>query len=270
MSTVATRPVATRLVATRPVATAPAATRPGTAEASPIRGAADPRSAGSSGVDQDRGEGLDRWEKRREKGEDKGKTGEKDRAFRAEALPHLDAVYRYALRLSTGEAEAEDLVQETFLRAYQSWSQYTPTTNCKGWLFTICRNTYLRGRNRAQRRDELLTQHSGGDPNARSVERSIHGTAVEWDPEGEFFNSMVDAGIMEAVDRLPETYRTAVLLRDVEGLGYREAAEVMEVSEGTAKSRVFRGRRLLREDLLDYALEMGYVRLSERPELRSA
>ncbi len=245
------------------VATRPAATRPGTTEASPILGAPDPRGAGSSGAEKERGG-------REEDGEGKGKAGEKDRTFRAEALPHLDAVYRFALRLSGGQAEAEDLVQETFLRAYQSWSQYTPGTHCKGWLFTICRNTYLQGQNRAQRRNELLIRHTGGDPDARSAERSVHGTAAEWDPEGEFFNSMMDAGVMEAVDRLPEQYRTAVLLRDVEGLGYREAAEVMEVSEGTAKSRVFRGRRLLREELLDYALEMGYIGLSEGPALRSA
>jgi RNA polymerase sigma-70 factor, ECF subfamily len=101
-------------------------------------------------------------------------------------------------------------------------------------------------------------------------EGSFHGTAVEWDPEGEFFNSMVDPGILEALDRLPEQYRTAVIVRDVEGLGYREAAEEMDASEGTVKSRLFRGRRRLREDHFDYAREMGYGRLIERPGLRSA
>jgi RNA polymerase sigma-70 factor, ECF subfamily len=186
-------------------------------------------------------------------------TDEKDRTFRSEALPNLDPVYHFALRLTGSEAAAEDLVQETFLRAYKSWHQYTPGTRCKGWLFTICRNTYLRSRDRAQKRQELLDRHAGEDPDARSSERSMFSQAREWDPEGQFFRSLVDDRIVEALGRLPEEFRSAVVLRDVEGLTYAEAAEVMGVSEGTAKSRVFRGRRRLREDLMDYASEVGFV-----------
>lgn len=179
--------------------------------------------------------------------------------FEEEALPHLDAVYRFALRLSGSVDEAQDLVQETFLRAYRSWAQYTPGTRAKSWLFTICRNVFLRGRERRQRHDEILAAST--DPGAPGLEpvNPVWVSVLGADPEGDFFDSIVDDEIVHAIDDLPEEYRTAVVLSDLEGLPYGEIAELMGVPVGTVKSRLFRGRRRLQEVLYDYAVEMGYI-----------
>ena len=192
------------------------------------------------------------------------RTSERRPGFREEALPHLDAVYRFALRLTGGEDAAEDLVQDTFLRAYRSWDQYTPGTRCKSWLFTICRNVFLRKRERGRRHEEILQEEmgKGGPEVATSVVNPVWVSTVGQDPEGAFFDSIVDEEILEAIDELPEEYRTAVVLSDLEGLPYAEIAELMEVPVGTVKSRLFRGRRRLQKVLYDYAVEMGY--LSER------
>ena len=183
--------------------------------------------------------------------------------FQEEALPHLDAVYRFALRLSGSPDAAEDLVQETFLRAFRAWDQYTRGTNCKSWLFTICRNVFLRKRERGQRHDEILQEEVGkgtgmGGTNVPIV-NPVWLSTMGKDPEGSFFDSIVDEEILEAIDDLPEEYRTAVVLSDLEGLAYNEIAELMDVPVGTVKSRLFRGRRQLQERLRDYAEEMGYI-----------
>ena len=180
--------------------------------------------------------------------------------FTEEALPHLDAVYRFAIRLTGSADEAEDLVQETFLRAFRSWDQYARGTNAKSWLFTICRNVFLRKRERAQRHEEILSLNAarvgaGSTPVANPMWSSAQGV----DPEGDFFESIVDERIISAIEELPEEYRTAVVLSDIEGLPYAEIAALMEVPVGTVKSRLFRGRRRLQQVLYDYAVEMGYI-----------
>lgn len=184
-------------------------------------------------------------------------------SFDEEALPHLDAVYRFALRLSGSPDAAEDLVQETFLRAYRSWDQYTPGTRCKSWLFTICRNVFLRQRERGQRHEEILQEEMGKGPGegsaAPSVVNPVWLSTMGSDPEGSFFDSIVDEEVLRAIGDLPEEYRTAVVLSDLEGLPYNEIAEAMGVPVGTVKSRLFRGRRRLQEALRDFAVEMGYI-----------
>lgn len=182
--------------------------------------------------------------------------------FDEEALPHLDAVYRFALRLSGAPDQAEDLVQETFLRAYRAWDQYTRGTAAKSWLFTICRNVFLRRRERRQRHDEIVEENVGRSGGDRNPVNPVWTSVVGTDAEGAFFDSIVDGKIIEAIESLPEEYRTAVVLSDMEGLPYREIAELMEVPVGTVKSRLFRGRRRLQQLLYDYAVEMGYI--SER------
>jgi RNA polymerase sigma-70 factor (ECF subfamily) len=179
--------------------------------------------------------------------------------FDAEALPHLDAVYRFALRLSGSEAAAEDLVQETFLRAFRSWHQYTAGTRAKSWLFTICRNVYLRDRERGQRHDTIVEEQAPRGEAGVPLVNPLWSSAGKSDPEGSFFESIVDAEVLQAIDGLPEEYRTAVVLSDLEGLSYGEIAELMEVPVGTVKSRLFRGRRQLQKDLYEYAVEMGYL-----------
>lgn len=180
--------------------------------------------------------------------------------FEAEALPHLEAVYRFALRLTGAPDGAEDLVQETYLRAFRAWHQYTPGTNAKSWLFTICRNLFLRQRERGQRHERVVEREAPRtDTGAGDVVNPLWIAVGPADPEGTFFDSIVDEKILEAIDELPEEFRTAVVLSDLEGLGYAEIAEMMEVPVGTVKSRLFRARRRLQEVLFDYAKEMGYI-----------
>ncbi len=180
-------------------------------------------------------------------------------SFVDEAIPHMDAVFRFALRLAGTQDEAEDLVQDTYFRAFRAWEQYAPGTRCKSWLFTICRNVFLRQRERGQRHDEILTETAYEDPRALSREAPVFAASKNADPEGEFFRSIVDEEILRAIDDLPDEYRMAVVLSDLEDLSYSEIAEVMEIPVGTVKSRLFRGRRRLQERLHAYAVEMGYI-----------
>ncbi len=181
--------------------------------------------------------------------------------FAEEALPCLDAVYRFALRLAGGSrSEAEDLVQETFLRAYRSWSTYAQGTSCRSWLFTICRNVARR---------EWLSRERLSLRNATDVdfddidELPASALLVEGegdDPARNFFDSFVDEEVLRAVDSLPVEVRGAVVLSDLQGLSYQEVADVLGVPLGTAKSRLHRGRRLLQRALYEYARDLGYVR----------
>lgn len=187
-------------------------------------------------------------------------------SFQEEALPHLDAVFRFALRLSGSPADAEDLVQETFLRAYRAWEQYTPGTRAKSWLFTICRNVFLRQKKRDRRRDETTRQAALENENGTVAvsELPVFATAYQYDPEGEFFRGIIDGGILDAIERLPPDFRDAVVLSDLEGLPYAEIAQVLNVPIGTVKSRLFRGRRLLQKTLYQYATETGYIQAKAR------
>ena len=171
----------------------------------------------------------------------------------------MDAVYRFALRLAGTQDAAEDLVQDTYFRAYRAWDQYTQGTNCKSWLFTICRNVFLRQRERKQRHDEIVTETAHEDPRAISREAKVFAASKDVDPEGQFFDSIIDDEILRAIDALPEEYRAAVVLSDLEDLSYNEIAEVMQIPVGTVKSRLFRGRRQLQEKLHGYAVDMGYI-----------
>jgi RNA polymerase sigma-70 factor (ECF subfamily) len=179
--------------------------------------------------------------------------------FQKEALPHMDAVYRFALRLSGTRDRAEDLVQETFLRAFRSWGQYTPGTQCKSWLFTICRNVFLRQEERGQRFDEILSENLDRSSGPFDVVNPVWVKAVDADPEGDFFRSIVDEEVFSGIQELPEDFRTAVVLSDLEGFSYQEIAEMTEVPVGTVKSRLFRGRRILQKALYEYAVSMGYI-----------
>jgi RNA polymerase sigma-70 factor, ECF subfamily len=179
--------------------------------------------------------------------------------FLEEALPRLDAVYRYALRLAGGDGdEAQDLVQDTFLRAYRAWESFTPGTNVQAWLFTICRNVFLRGRERRARRPE--TPASRFDADVESLaDPALALQDPPPDPERRFFEALIDEEVLAAVDALPPDFREAVVLSDLEGLSYQEMATILEVPVGTVKSRLYRGRRLLERRLYDYAHEMGHL-----------
>ena len=178
---------------------------------------------------------------------------EKRAGFEREALVHLDALYRVALRLTGSASDADDLVQETMLKAYRAWHQYQPGTNAKGWLLTILRHAFINEYRRRTRHPETVNLDA------------IEPFAVLEDRQGEdapdrFFDKIVDAEVLRAIDALPEQFREAVVLSDVEGMSYEEVARILDVPIGTVKSRLFRARRLLQAKLYDYAVGMGYIK----------
>jgi RNA polymerase sigma-70 factor (ECF subfamily) len=173
--------------------------------------------------------------------------------FESEALQHLDALYGFALKLTRAPDDAEDLVSDTVLRAFERWHQFRPGTNSRAWLFTILYHTFVSRRRRAAAREVPAADRGDGRPLLEVV--------GEADPEGRFYDSFLDDEITRAMDGLPEEYRVVVTLSDLQDLRYAEIASVLGIPEGTVKSRLFRGRRILQRQLARYAVEMGYVRL---------
>ena len=184
---------------------------------------------------------------------------ERDRTFREEALPEMDPVYRFALRLTRDPDRAQDLTQDTFLRAFQSWESYEPGTRARSWLFTICRNLFLRGEERRRRHQEILSEVADEDPRQLSREASVLMAVGDRDPEGAFWENVVDDEILKAIEELPAPFREAVVLSDLEDLSYDEIAGVLGVPVGTVKSRLFRGRRMLQRRLYEYAVSEGII-----------
>ncbi len=175
-------------------------------------------------------------------------------AFKAEALAHLDAVYRYALALTRDRSEAEDLTQDTFLQALRHWDQFRPGTNARAWLFTICRNLFLRQRERRAREEPTETAALDGLAAASETfaAPSDGGRALFETPE-------LGDVIRRELDKLPLEYREVVELSDLQDQSYADIAQVLGLPLGTVKSRLFRGRRLLQEALADYARDAGLL-----------
>ncbi len=183
---------------------------------------------------------------------------DRDAAFEREALPWIDDVYRFALSLTRDESDADDVVQETFLRAYKSWHTFLLGSDCRRWLFTICRNVFLRARERARPTVELEST-DGADVIGVGA---VFAQALEGGWEDMFARLDLAPAIERALDRVPEPFRSALLLVDVEDQSYEGAAEILGVPIGTVRSRLFRGRRLMQDQLIEYARDAG---LSPRP-----
>ena len=176
----------------------------------------------------------------------------RDAQFASEALPRLEDVARFARSLTRDESDADDLVQETYLRAYRSWSSYEPGTDCRRWLFTICRNVFLRSREREQRVVALE------DPELETLAAVAIAVAADRSGYGDLFTTVdLAPAIHQSLADLPEPFRHAVELVDVNDLSYDAAAEVLGVPIGTIRSRLFRGRRLMQESLIDHARDAG-------------
>lgn len=175
--------------------------------------------------------------------------------FAEEALPWMDAVHRFALRLTRNGTEAEDLVQETYLRAFRSWEQFERGTNCRSWLFTICRNTHLHERERASSRYEMTETDAMGQGYGEASRPLIGQRALATRSPDDFFEQIVDDRLVEAIDALAEDFRETLILSDLADLNYNEISEVLDIPVGTVKSRLFRARRQLREALLVHGME---------------
>lgn len=178
--------------------------------------------------------------------------------FAEEAMPWLDAVYRFSLRLTRGDRDAaEDLVQDTFLRAHRFWHTYRRGSNARSWLFTICRTTWLHQKELIRNQREQPAADL--DARTEALFAAAASGASSTDPEGEFFDRLIDDQVVEAIDDLPDDFRDVLVLSDLGDLKYGEIAEVLDIPVGTAKSRLFRARRLLQERLREFALGAGYL-----------
>ena len=178
---------------------------------------------------------------------------EKRASFDREALVHLDVLYRVALRLSGNPSDADDLVQETMLKAYRAWDQYEKGTNAKAWLLTILRHAFINEYRRRTRHPETVDLD-------KIEPYAVFPEVQDEDPQGAFFDRIVDDEVLRAIDQLPVAFRETLVLSDVEGMSYQEIAGILDIPVGTVKSRLFRARQLLQGKLYDYAVEMGYIK----------
>src|SRR3954471_240471 len=183
-----------------------------------------------------------------------------DRARFADlAMEHMDSLYAGALRMTRNPADAEDLVQETYLKAYRGFEGFEQGTNLKAWLFRILTNTYINRYRQQKRRPEetdladvedfYLYRRLGGIDEAR-ISKSAEDTLLEL---------FTDDEVKDALESLPETFRMAVLLADVEGFSYKEIAEILDIPIGTVMSRLHRGRKALQKRLYEFAVDRGLV-----------
>ena len=184
---------------------------------------------------------------------------EDEERFRADALPLLDSLYGAALRMTRNPADAEDLVQETMLRAYRSFERFEPGTNLKAWLFRILTNAYINTYRKRQREPQKISQDQIEDFDLYQ-ELKDHDSRYQATPESIVLDSLVDSDILEAIEDLPDQFRLAVILSDIEGFSYAEMAEIMDVPMGTVMSRLHRGRKALQRRLWDLARDRGIVK----------
>ena len=185
----------------------------------------------------------------------KTQTSEKRRSFEREALPHTNLLYNYALRMTNNPADADDLVQETYLKAYRFWDSYEQGTNIRAWLFRILKNSYI-NRYRKEVREPDTVEYD--DVKSLYVLRS-EDASDQNDLQESVFGNLLDDEITSAIASLPHEFRTVVILCDIECLTYEEVSAFMECPLGTVRSRLHRGRRLLRALLADYARQRGLV-----------
>ncbi|NLD76777.1 MAG: sigma-70 family RNA polymerase sigma factor [Acidimicrobiales bacterium] len=182
--------------------------------------------------------------------------------FAEQAMPLMDSLYSGAMRMTRNPADAEDLVQETYLRAYRGFGGFQEGTNLKAWLFRILTNTYINSYRAKQRRPEQTELDEVEDLFLYRRLGGVEAARLSRSAEDELMDTFSEAEVKAAVEDLPENFRMAVLLADVEGFSYKEIAEILEIPIGTVMSRLHRGRKALQARLFDYAVSHG---LADRP-----
>lgn len=184
-----------------------------------------------------------------------------ERLFHEEAMPHVDALFGAAMRMTRSQRDAEDLVQDTLMKAFTHFAKYKPGTNCKAWLFKILTNTFINRYRKSQRERVFLIDEDEGRPLAERIESRI---PSELEPRDESAVNNIERlfgdEVGAALKAVPVDFRMAVVLADVYDFSYKECAEILDCPIGTVMSRLYRGRRLLRAQLAEYAVETGVVR----------
>ena len=180
---------------------------------------------------------------------------QKQEDFNDEILPHLDALYYFAMKLTANNDDAEDLVQDTIVKAFRFFSSYEKGTNAKGWLFRILKNSYINNYRKISKQPQNV-DYDEIEPFYESIRSDQSSTT---DMEANMYGEMMDDDVTSALGRLPEDFRTVVLLCDIEGFTYEEIANMLDVPIGTIRSRLHRGRNLLKTALMDYAASRGYI-----------
>jgi RNA polymerase sigma-70 factor (ECF subfamily) len=182
--------------------------------------------------------------------------------FEREAMPHMPALYAAALRMTRNERDAEDLVQDAMLRAYRFFDTFEAGTNCKAWLFRILTNAFCNRYREREREMEILNEAESSDAN---VEQFLGGTARSGrDTESALLGQMISADVERALAAVPQDFRMAVILADLEDFSYKEIAEIMNCPAGTVMSRLYRGRKILQGLLHQYAVDQGIIADGQR------
>jgi RNA polymerase sigma-70 factor (ECF subfamily) len=185
--------------------------------------------------------------------------------FEREVMPHLPALYGVALRMTKNEGDAEDLVQETVMRAYRFFDSFEAGTNCKAWLFRILTNLFCNRYREREREQEILDEVEASEAN---LGQFVGGPPR--DAESALFGRMLSRDVERALEAVPTEFRLAVILADLEDFSYKEIAEIMECPAGTVMSRLYRGRKILQRLLHDYAVEQGILKDDADPKKSDA
>ncbi len=193
-------------------------------------------------------------------------SNKKRTAFQEEALPHIDALYGVALRLVKNERDAEDLVQDTFLKAFNHFDKYAPGTNCKAWLFKILTNTFINSYRKKQKERTYLVDEDSLSLFERLPARDEDELERSFSSEEELFLHLFGDEVRAALELVPLDFRLVVLFADLQDFSYKEIAEIMDCPIGTVMSRLYRGRRMLQKVLVDYAVKSGCLQMDPRQD----
>jgi len=176
--------------------------------------------------------------------------------FEKEAVPHMDAVYNFALRMTGDEDDADDLVQETYMKAFRFFDKFESGTNCKAWLFRILKNSFINDYRKQTKEPNKVDYED-----VQNFYENIKSDEVESRHyELDAFSNLLDDDVSKAITELPEDFRTVIILNDIEGFTYEEIADFVDIPVGTVRSRLHRARKMLYVQLFDYAKDRGFIK----------